>query len=51
VEGDHLGGGVEVAREELADRLRVAVLGERREADEVGEQDRDEATLGRGGVL
>ena len=37
---------VEVARQELADLLGVAALGERREPDEVGEQDRDEPALG-----
>ncbi len=39
VQLDDLGRGVEVAAQELADGLGVAVLGERREADEVGEQD------------
>ena len=39
---------VEVAGQDLADLLRVALLGERREADEVGEQDRDVAALGDG---
>ena len=38
--------GVEVAREELADVLGVATLGERGEADEVGEEDGDEAAFG-----
>ena len=37
---------VEVAREKLAHLLRVARLGERREADEVGEEHRDEPPLG-----
>ena len=37
---------VEVAGQELARVLRVAALGKAREADQVGEQDRDEATLG-----
>ena len=44
---DDLAGHVEVAAEELADGLRVAVVGEGREANEVGEQDTDEAALGR----
>ena len=39
--------GVEVAGEEFAHLLWVAALGERREADEVGEEDGDEPTLGR----
>ena len=39
---------VEVAGQDLADLLRVALLGERGEADEVGEQDRDVAALGDG---
>src|SRR5206468_2118765 len=38
---------VEVAREQLANLFRVARLGERREPDQVGEEDRDEAALGR----
>ena len=37
--------GVEVAREQVADVLRVARLRERREADEVGEEDGDDAPL------
>ncbi len=37
---------VEVAGQELPRLLRVAALGERREADQVGEQDRHEAALG-----
>ncbi len=44
---------VEVAAQELAGVLRVASFGEGREADEVGEQDGDQATLGdrlRGGA-
>ena len=45
VEVDDLRRGIEVAREELANRLRVAVLRERREADEVGEQDRHKPPL------
>ena len=41
---------LEVARQEVADGLGVAALGERREPDEVGEQDRDETPFrdGRG---
>ena len=49
---------LEVARQELADGLGVAALGERREPDQVGEQDRDQApfrdgrpgSVGRSGV-
>ena len=41
---------VEVAGQQLADGLGVAVLGQRREADKIGEQDGDEATLGDGRV-
>ena len=41
---------VEVARQQLPDVLRVAVLGERREAHEVREQDRHEASLGLRGL-
>jgi hypothetical protein len=37
---------VEVARQELARLLGIAILGERGEADEIGEEDRDEAPLG-----
>ena len=44
---DDLPCGVEVVREELARVLRVAALRRGREADEVGEQDGDEAALGR----
>ena len=36
---------LEVAGQRVADVLRVALLGERGEADEIGEQDRHEATL------
>ena len=36
---------VEVARQRVADVFRVALLGERREADEVREQDADELAL------
>ena len=39
---------LEVLREELARLLGVASLGRGREADEVGEEDGDEAALGRG---
>ncbi len=42
-----LAGDVEVAAEELADGLRVAVVGQGREADEIGEEDADEPALGR----
>ena len=45
---DHLARDLEVARQRVADVLGVAFLGERREADEVGEQDRDEPALGDG---
>src|SRR5581483_5120719 len=43
---DDTAGEVEVAREELPDLFGVPGLGERCEAYEVGEQNRDEATLG-----
>jgi hypothetical protein len=43
---DHIPSRVEVAREELANLLGVAVLGERREADQVGEEHRDDPALG-----
>ena len=46
VAADHAGGELEVPRERLTDLLRVTLLGERREADEVGEEDGDEAALG-----
>ena len=46
VRADDLGRGREVAVQQLTDRLGVARLGQGREADEVGEQDRDEAALG-----
>ena len=46
VAADDVAGEVEVAGEQLAGVLGVAALGERREADEVGEEDRDEAALG-----
>ena len=50
VAADHLAGELEVAVQELAGVLGVVALGEGREADEVGEEDRDEAALGDGGV-
>ncbi len=46
VAADHLAGEVEVAAERVADVLGVALLGEGREPDEVGEQHRDETSLG-----
>ncbi len=42
---DHTADRVEIAREELPDLFGVAVLGERREADEVAEQDGHEPPL------
>jgi hypothetical protein len=42
VAADDVGGELEVPRQRLADLLRVALLGEGGEADQVGEQDRDE---------
>ena len=42
---DDLARQVEVARQRVADILRVALLGKRREADEVREQDADELSL------
>ena len=45
---DHVPRRLEVAREELARLLGVAALGLRREADEVGEEDGDDAPLGNG---
>ena len=45
---DDPAGQVEVARQQVADLLRVPVLGDRREAHEVGEEDRDDAPLGHG---
>ena len=45
---DHVPGEVEVAAQGLARLLGVALLGERREADEVREQDRDHPPLGDG---
>ena len=44
---DDRAAGLEVPSEELLDLLGIAVLRERREADEVGEQDRHEPALGR----
>ena len=46
VAADDVRAQVEVAGERLADVFRVALLGERREADEIGEQDGDQAPLG-----
>ncbi len=46
VPADHLPRELEVAGQELAGVLGVAALGQGREADEVGEQDRHEAALG-----
>ena len=43
---DHVARDGAVALEGVAHLLGVALLGERREADEVGEQDGDEAPLG-----
>ena len=42
---DHLACGVEVRRQELADLLGVAILGERREPDEIAEEHRDKSPL------
>ncbi len=46
VAADDLGREVEVAGQGVPDILGVALLGERGEADQVGEQDRDEPSLG-----
>jgi hypothetical protein len=46
---DHVPREVEIASQELTSVLGIASLGECREADEVGEQDGDEAALGDGG--
>ena len=46
VAADHVGREVEVAGQELPRVLHVASLGERGEAHEIGEQDRDQAALG-----
>ena len=46
VAADHLAREVEVAAERVPDVLGVAFLGEGREPDEVGEQDRHEPSLG-----
>ena len=43
---DHLAREIEIAGQELADVLGVAALGHRGEADEVGEEDADEAAFG-----
>ena len=48
VAADDLRGELEVAGQGVADVLRVTLLGERGEPDEVGEEDRDEAALGEG---
>ena len=42
----HLAREIEVAGQQLTDVLGVAALGHRGEADQIGEQDRDEAALG-----
>jgi hypothetical protein len=49
VAGHHLGGEIEIARERVAHVLHVAPLGEGGEADQIGEEDADEATFGDGG--
>ena len=49
VAGDHHAGDLEVPGEGVADVLRVALLGEGGEADEVGEEHRDMPALGDGG--
>ena len=46
VAADHVAGKVEVAGQELPGVLGVALLGERREADQIGEQDGDEPAFG-----
>ncbi len=48
---DQVGGGREVSAEQLADMLRVAVLRERGEANEIREEHRDQASLRRRGLL
>ena len=48
---DHLAREIEIARQQLADVLGVAALGHRGEADEVGEEDRDESSLGDAGFI
>jgi hypothetical protein len=50
VPADHLAGELEVVVQELADVLGVVALDNRSEADEIGEEDADEAALGDGGV-
>ena len=50
VRADDLGGGLEVAIQQLTDGLGIAGFGQGRESDEVGEQDGDEAALGGGCV-
>ena len=47
VAADDVGGDLEVARQEVAHLLGVAVLRQRREADEVGEEHGDESSLDR----
>ena len=42
---DDVASDIEVASQQLADRLGITALGQRGEADEVREQDRDEATF------
>src|SRR5207248_2141027 len=46
VDADQAAARVEVARQELAHLFRVARLRQGREADEIGEEDGDEAALG-----
>ena len=47
---DHVTRDLEVARQDITDRLGIALLSERREADEVRKEHRDQAALGdRGG--
>ena len=50
VAADHVRGELEVAGQGVANLFRVALLGERREPDEIGEQDGDEPALGEGGL-
>ena len=45
---DDVAGHLEIAGEQLAGVLRITALGERREPDEVGEEDADQAPLGHG---
>ena len=46
VSADHVLGELEVARQKVACVLGVATLGEGREPDQIGKQDRDEPPLG-----